>query len=66
MENIKIGDRVDVFYCDGSKLENARVVYIPNHTGDLWQFKKDELIYAQNPCSSNFDTIVKKEVGNAR
>lgn len=61
MNEIQEGDIVDVFYCDSSRIFNAKVLHVACDTGDLWIFKDSAgRIYAQNPQSSNFDYIVKR------
>ena len=54
-------DKVDVFYVNDDPYLNVIVRHVPCDTGDMWYFEHpDGAIIAQNPCSSNLDTIVKK------
>lgn len=50
------GDVVNVYYVDGKKLLNVKVLNVPGATGDMWFFETnttdtDNLIVAQNPVS---------------
>ena len=59
------GDIVNVYFANGDRLKNAKVVHMPVDTGDLWYFETSNgIIVGQNPGSSNFDYITKGEKGN--
>ena len=59
------GDHVTVLWNNGEMLEDVIVKHVPCDVGDCWHFEKaDGTILVQNPCSSNFDTIIKKREDN--
>jgi len=48
-EEIKKGDKVDIFFSDGESLFGCEVLYIPCATGDSWHIREEDgdLIYVQ-------------------
>lgn len=65
MRNIKVGDVVDIFYTDRCKMSDVTIEHIPEGNGDFWYFRDlDGSLYAQNPNSTNFDTIKKAKGGD--
>ncbi|KPK91443.1 MAG: hypothetical protein AMJ88_13605 [Anaerolineae bacterium SM23_ 63] len=60
MRPIRAGDIVTVLYVDESQLIDVEVIHVSGDIGDFWYFKDSEgNIYAQNPRSSNLDTIIR-------
>jgi hypothetical protein len=57
---IREGDLVDVFYADGQEWTNLKVLHVPVNTGDMWYFydTRSGRTIAQNPNSSNLDSII--------
>ena len=57
---IQKGDIVDItFSNDGGIIKGAVVLCVPTRVGEMWYFKVDNLIIAQNPMSPDFDSVVK-------
>ena len=64
---IEVGDIVDVDFINrNDKIDDAKVLHIPQATGDMWQFEYDNgtyhsIIYV-NPSCSELMCIVKSEL----
>ena len=61
MGMITENDIVDVYWCNQETTLDLKVLHVPCDVGDMWYFENAEGdIIAQNPSSSNFDTILKR------
>jgi len=67
-KKINEGDIINVYYNNGgAQYTNLKVLHVACDVGDLWYFEKhDGTIIAQNPCSTNLDTIVKNPQGETQ
>jgi len=63
MENrIEEGDKVDIFYDDGSMFSDVEVLYTPADTGDMWHIKDSQgIIRYINPNCALLSSIVLKQ-----
>lgn len=59
MRNITEGDTVNINYNGGYTMFRVIVLHVPQDVGDMWYFDNHGTIFAQNPLSSNLDTISK-------
>jgi hypothetical protein len=66
MKNIKVGDRVDVFWNsnnidnEATQLLQVKVIHVPQAVGDLLEVEDGPLVYAINTGGIGFDCIVKR------
>lgn len=56
---IQEGDVVDIYYTNQVRRVKAKVLHVPCDSGDMWYFEHEGMTFAQNPQSSDLDTIRK-------
>jgi len=62
---IQKGDIVDIYYTDGRRARECKVLHVPQDTGDMWYFEDyNDAVFVQNPCSSSLDIIKLLRGGN--